>query len=163
MTTDPFRTDVHTESASFSSTAKGVAFDPNLIKKLTGDHAGLIAIFTRLRNTEHSHLSSVPADLALLREAFQDHIMTEKVHFYAYLDRLLVDHPSVREEAHAVWKDMNEIATSIARFIHNWISTPPTEQSLPAFYEQLNRTMQMLIARIELEEVTLYTLYTETL
>lgn len=89
--------------------------------------------------------------------------MTEKVHFYAYLDRLLVDHPSVREEAHAVWKDMNEIATSIAHFIHNWISTPPTEQSLPAFYEQLNRTMQMLIARIELEEVTLYTLYTETL
>jgi hypothetical protein len=146
-----------------SSPAMVVAFDANLISELKADHTRLIATFTRIERMAASQPHMVVADLILLRELFQDHLITEESHFYAYLDRLLADHASVRAEARAVWKDMDEIAASVAQFIHNWISNPPALQTLPLFLKQLRLTMEMLMSRIELEERSLYTLYTRTL
>jgi Hemerythrin HHE cation binding domain len=163
MTTDPYTVDIDAELESMSLSKPVIAFDPNLIAKLNDDHSALIAIFARLQGTNTSELGEMVEALTLLRKTFQAHILTEKVYFYAYLDRLLVNHASVREEAHAVWRDMNEIATLVTHFIHKWISNPPTDKTLPEFLEQLHSTMRVLMARIELESQTLYTLYTETL
>ncbi len=69
----------------------------------------------------------------------------------------------MRDEARAVWRDMEEIAVAVTQFIHNWISTPPADGTVPVFLDQLRTTMKVLLARIELEERTLYTLYTRTL
>jgi hypothetical protein len=163
MNINLYSMDAGTEPSPLSASAAGMAFDANLIARLEGDHAGLIAIFSRLQSMAAAQPHMVVADLILLRELFQDHLMMEETHFYAYLDRLLADHASVRDEARAVWRDMEEIAVSVAQFIHNWISTPPADNTVPVFLEQLRATMKVLLARIELEERTLYTLYTRTL
>ena len=151
------------ERLSFKTVIQSASYDPQLIERLKEDHAELSDIFTRLGTTTKLDLNSVQPDLIQLRSSFQKHIQTEKIYFYSYLDRLLVDHPTVREEAHVVWLDMNDIANSIAHFIHEWTASLPTEETLPLFLEHLGRTQKILFGRIELEENTLYTLYTETL
>ena len=156
-------TDGDTETLPYSSSAKGIAFDANLISRLKSDHKGLMSIFKRLQSMAAAQPAMVVADLILLRELFQDHLLTEEAHFYAYLDRLLADHVSIRDEARAVWKDMDDIAAAVMQFIHNWITTPPVGPTLPLFLDQLQTTMKVLMARIELEERTLYTLYTKIL
>jgi hypothetical protein len=152
-----------TEGASFLATKGAVPYDKQLIERLMEDHAELIDILNVLASVSAKTLDTVAVNLSSLQKLFQAHILAERVQFYSYLDRLLVDHPTVREEAHVVWLDMNEIASSIAQFIQDWTKKLPVEETLPLFLEHIGRTRQVLLARIELEENTLYTLYTETL
>jgi FAD/FMN-containing dehydrogenase len=142
----------------------GIAYDPHLVTKLKGDHQDMLALYTRLLNAaETGRPESLHGDLILFRRIFQGHILMESVRFYVYLDRLLAEHPSVRDEARAVRKDMNAIAKAVADFIHVWISSPIKVQALPQFMTDLKGIGAALVARVELEESSLYTLYTETL
>jgi hypothetical protein len=142
----------------------GIAYDPNLVAKLKGDHAEMIVIYSRLLNSaQTAQFGLIRDDLVLFRRVFQGHILMESVRFYVYLDRLLSHDDSVRDEARAVRKDMNGIAKAVADFIHNWMTIPITEQTLPTFIEQLQGIGGALVARVELEETTLYTLYTEAI
>lgn len=142
----------------------GIAYDPHLVEKLKDDHQHMIAIYSRLlKDAQAANLDSIRDDLVLFRRVFQGHILMESVRFYVYLDRLLAQHESVRDEARAVRKDMNGIARAVADFIHNWMTVPITLQTLPTFIEQLQGIGAALVARVELEESSLYTLYTETL
>jgi FAD/FMN-containing dehydrogenase len=142
----------------------GIAYDPHLVEKLKDDHQHMIAIYSRLlADAQAAKLDSIRDDLVLFRRVFQGHILMESVRFYVYLDRLLAEHDSVRDEARAVRKDMNGIAKAVAEFIHQWMTIPITLQTLPTFIEQLQGIGAALVARVELEESSLYTLYTEKL
>jgi Hemerythrin HHE cation binding domain len=163
MNINLYNSDVGTAPSPASPVAARSEFDANLISELKGDHVRLIATFKRLQSIAKSQPSMVVADLILLRELFRDHLETEEKNFYTYLDCLFENHETVRAEARAVWEDMNEIADAVSQFITDWISNPPALHTLPAFLSQLNRTMNVLMARVELEERTLYTLYTRTL
>lgn len=146
------------------SSTGGISYDPNLVTKLKDDHKEMIVIYSRLlKDAQTAQIDSIRDDLVLFRRIFQGHILMESVRFYVYLDRLLAHHESVRDEARAVRKDMNGIAKAVADFIHNWMTIPITVQTLPLFIEQLQGIGAALVARVELEESTLYTLYTETL
>ena len=142
----------------------GISYDPHLVNKLKDDHKEMIVIYSRLLNDALTgQIESIREDLVLFRRVFQGHILMESVRFYVYLDRLLAEHDSVRDEARAVRKDMNGIAKAVAEFIHQWMTIPITPQTLPTFIDQLQGIGAALVARVELEESTLYTLYTETL
>jgi regulator of sigma D len=147
-----------------STQSGGIAYDPQLVDRLKEDHQEMIAIYTRLLKAAQAEKpASIPEDLVLFRRVFQGHILMESVRFYVYLDRLLANDESVRDEARAVRKDMNGIARAVAEFIHNWITVPIDAATLPLFTEQLQGIGAALVARVELEESRLYTLYTETL
>ena len=147
-----------------AATTGGISYDPNLVAKLKGDHAEMITIYSRLLGAAQTGaVATIREDLILFRRVFQGHILMESVRFYVYLDRLLANHDTVRDEARAVRKDMNGIAKAVADFIHNWLTIPITAQTLPTFIEQLQGVGAALVGRVELEERTLYTLYTETL
>lgn len=79
------------------------------------------------------------------------------------MDRLLADQPEEREYVKSLRKDMNGIARAVAEFIQHWVATPPNDKTLPQFSEQLKGVGAALVARVELEENSLYTLYTEKL
>jgi regulator of sigma D len=154
----------HIAPAPSSPSTGGIAYDPNLVGKLKADHQEMIALYTRLLGAaESGRMETLHEDLILFRRIFQGHILMESVRFYVYLDRLLAEHPGVRDEARAVRKDMNAIAKAVAEFIHVWISAPIEPDALPRFITALKGIGAALVARVELEESSLYTLYTETL
>jgi hypothetical protein len=147
-----------------TATSAGVTYDANLIEKLKGEHAEMLAVYTRiLLSASAGRIDAIAEDLIAFRRLFQGHILLENVRFYVYLDRLLADHPSEREGARTLRKDMNGIAKAVAEFIYHWSSVAPTNETLPAFTAQLQGIGAALVARIELEESTLYTLYAESL
>lgn len=145
-----------------SQTPGGVKYDSGLITKLKADHADMLSIYTRLLLSATSgRVEALAEDLIMFRRAFQGHILLENVRFYVYLDRLLADRPAERESARALRKDMNGIAKAVSEFIYHWSSVAPDAQTLPTFTEQLQGIGTALVARIALEESTLYTLYAE--
>lgn len=163
MNINPYFTNGGIEISPVVTSTGDIAFDANLIARLEGDHAGLIATLEQLHSTAAAQPRRVITDLILLRELFQEHLMMEETYFYAYLDRLLAGNTTIHDSAQAMRNDMEEIATTVAQFIHSWISTPPTDATSPVFLDQLRCTMKLLKARVEREETTLYPLYKRAL
>ena len=137
-----------------------VPYRPELVDKLKADHQELFRIYHRMADAAQQHKTDgIAADLAAFRRAFQSHILVENVSFYVYLERILAHSPEELGYVRALRKDMNGIAKAVSDFIHAWTTQPPTAHTAGRFAEQLSGIGKALVARVELEESSLYVLY----
>lgn len=146
------------EQPHSSSHPGDVTFDARWIAEIKSEHARLVSLFSNLEKIASAQPNLIVADLIVLRELFQQQRFKERLYFHTYLDRMLVSHASLLEQALAVWKEMEKIASSVDQFIADWVACPPVTHMLPIFVDQLQRTMKALVVRIELQEGALHSL-----
>lgn len=135
-------------------------YDPLLVTQIKQEHAELLQLFRRLLDAaQQAQLQQVTQDLVEFRQSFIRHLRIENVKFYAYLEQRLSNSPQEQRSLHLRRREANQMAKTVADFIHIWVTVPPTDLTLPAFAEQLKRIGTQLVQRIELEENVLLPMY----
>lgn len=136
------------------------AYDPDLIKHMTADHATLQATLARLEDhARHRQFAKIPATLGRFRVDLLRHIEEEDAHFYTYVERALRDDPLVSERMERARARMTGIARMVALFARRYTELGVTLDTREAFLRDLDVIASLLGDRIALEETSLYALY----
>lgn len=152
--------DAHLHAAHLASVDPRLAYDPDLVKHLSADHATLQATLSRLEDhARHRQFAKIPAVLARFRIDLLRHIEEEDAYFYAYVERALRDDPLVSERLERARARMTGIARMVALFARRYTELRVTQATREAFLRDLDVIASLLGDRIALEESTLYALY----
>lgn len=138
----------------------GITFDPDLVNRLKREHMELVRIFNAIKSAAaECHFKQLPDLLAEFKHAFLNHVGSENVKIYVYLQQ----HWEMDEETlsfvSGVRKEMNEIARAVMKFVDTYIAALPSPVGVIAFNAELDKVGAALFKRVEMEESRLYSLY----
>lgn len=153
----PAQGDPHTHTAPGTR----IQYHADLIDKLTRDHHHLLTLFGKTQAAARSgDVIAAAAWLESFRISLQDHLLTENVRLYVYLEHLLADDP----RSHALIQDfrheMDGVGKTLVAFLGRYQDLATRPDLAKAFAEELTAIGGVLVQRIEREESTLYPLYT---
>lgn len=138
--------------------------DPALIPHLVADHALLKDLLGRLEDLAiHRQYQRIPETLLRLRDELVRHIEEEDRYFYMPVLRALRhDDPERQrlERAHARMAGIARLALLFVKHYDDGVEM--TASTREAFLRDLDVVASLLADRIELEEMSLYTLYART-
>lgn len=137
--------------------------DPALIAHLVADHALLKDLLGRLEDLAiHRQYPRIPGTLQRLRDELVRHIAEEDTHFYGPVLHALEHDTPARQRLERAHARMAGIARLALLFVKHYDGTYVTTSTREAFMRDLDVVESLLADRIELEEMSLYTLYERT-
>lgn len=137
-----------------------IQFDSVLIDKLKDDHQLLITLFTEINQSlDGGHFHNIPELLRRFDTALQEHVLTENIKFYVYLQNKFSHDPVTTTHLSDVRREMNRITRSVVKFINLHMANPPTGENAAQFKQDLGGIGEVLIKRVSLEEGSLYPMY----
>lgn len=146
------------EGASAPGTT--IRYSADLIGRLKGDHARLLAVFARIQQAfEQQDLASVSRALAEFRAAIQGHLLAENVRLYIYLEHQLADDGASSELIRGFRHEMDGIGKAVMSFLNKYKNIAAEPMLAESFGGDLAAVGEVLVSRIEREEATLYPLY----
>jgi hypothetical protein len=137
-----------------------IRYHPELVRQLTAEHQALLQTFGSIRAaTIQGHLEDATERLEQFRVQLQSHLLTENVRLYIYLEHELAQDPSSYALIHEFRREMDGIGKALASFVRKYQKLAGQPELSAPFLEELIRMGNVLMARIEREESTLYPLY----
>jgi len=141
-----------------------ITYDPDLILELEADHRHLLETFGLIGAAfARKDLMEVSKHLNTFHTDILEHLMTENLHLYVYLERVLKQRSRKSFElVHKFRREMDTIGKVVLAFLAKYqnIGTQPhLADSLGKDLEAIGPT---LVERIKLEEEALYPLYLPT-
>lgn len=137
-----------------------IAYDPELVSKLKGEHQELVRIFTAIKTAAaECHFNHMPDLLAKFKHEFLNHVGQENVKIYVYLQQHWETDADTQDFISSMRKEMNEIARLVMKFMDAHIATSPSPAGVINFNAELDKVGAALFKRVEMEESRLYSLY----
>lgn len=137
--------------------------DPALIAHLVADHALLKDLLGRLEDLAiHRQYQRIPGVLLRLRDELVRHIEEEDTHFYGPVLNALENDVPARQRLERAHARMAGIARLALLFVKHYDGIFVTTSTREAFMRDLDVVESLLGDRMELEEMSLYTLYERT-
>lgn len=137
-----------------------IAYHPNLIDQLQGDHQKLLGIFGNILATFNAgDLAGTAKLLEEFRGNIQGHLLTENVKLYIYLEHALRQDEESHQLVHGFRHEMDGIGKVVLAFLGKYKNIASQPELAAAFGTELAQIGEALVARIQREEETLYPLY----
>jgi hypothetical protein len=137
-----------------------IGYHPELVTQLVGDHQNLLRIMGQVHEAlAAKNLSAVVQHLDAFRSAIQDHLLTENVRLYVYLEHALVQDPVSHALIHEFRREMDGIGKTVLSFLAKYRELETQTELLRTFGEDLAAVGKVLVERIHREESMLYPLY----
>ena len=134
-------------------------YSPDLIAKLTDDHAGLVKQYGEIeRMAIEGRYVQIAAALAQFKSKFDLHILEENLRFYCYVEEQ-ASSPSDQATVKAFRAEMNAIARTVVNFVKKYRMSGVRPSNGQEFIKELREVGKALVLRIQREEGELYTLY----
>ncbi|MBW7903236.1 MAG: hemerythrin domain-containing protein [Rhodocyclaceae bacterium] len=137
-----------------------IHYHAGLIDKLTGDHRTLLRLFG---DTQAAALAGdvalAAARLEEFRAALQDHLLTENIRLYVYLEHTLAADAQSHALIHGFRHEMDGIGRAVVGFLDKYRDLAAHPERAAEFAEDLAGIGKVLVERIRREEETLYPLY----
>lgn len=149
-------------AAPVTAPAQGtqIAFNSQLVPKLQQDHQRLLALFGEIgRVFQANDLSATAARLEDFRGAVLDHLMTENIRFYIYLEHSLRQDVESFELMRGFRHEMDAIGKAVLAFLSKYKDIGTQANLAASFGGDLQQVGDVLVNRIRREEETLYPLY----
>ncbi|MCL2021611.1 MAG: hemerythrin domain-containing protein [Betaproteobacteria bacterium] len=151
-------------SASLSRQAPGtrISYDPELIVQLKEDHQRLLEIFGLVGKAfANNDMAATARHLDTFRSELMEHLLTENVRFYVYLERTLKQKDQESFDLmYSFRREMNTISKSVLAFFDKYQKNIGKRPKLTAsFGKDLENVGAILTERIRREEEILYPLY----
>jgi|APMI01.1.fsa_nt_gi hypothetical protein len=151
------------DAHSLSETPSPAGHDPALIPHLIADHAQLKDLLGRLEDLAiHRQYQRIPGMLLRLRDDLVRHVEEEDTHFYGPVLQALENDAPARQRLERAHARMAGIARLALLFVKHYDGIYVTTSTREAFMRDLDVVTSLLSDRIELEEMSLYTLYERT-
>lgn len=133
---------------------------PELIQKFKKDHQVLLQLFMATKHAADAGDAVTAAErLQDFRSALQDHLLSENVRLYVYLEHALVHDAISHGLVHEFRREMDEIGKVVVGFIGQYQQLAQHPDMVKRFAEDLDGIGKVLVKRIQREEETLYPLY----
>ncbi len=142
--------------------AKGteIRYDHQLLDRLHGDHKSLLQIYTDIAQAAEKRNYKVVMDrLARFRIGLTDHLLTENVKLYVYLDNEMADNEMNSELIRSFRREMDDIGKTVMGFLRGYQGSGVDDTNVAKFSADFAKLGEVLGDRIQREESTLYLLY----
>lgn len=137
-----------------------IGYHAELVSQLEGDHHNLLRIMGTVGEALAAHdLAAVVQRLDEFRSAIQDHLLTENVRLYVYLEHALVQDPVSHALIHEFRREMDGIGKAVLGFLAKYRELETQPELVRTFGDDLNAVGKVLAERIRREEAMLYPLY----
>lgn len=137
-----------------------IGYHAELVSQLEGDHQNLLRIMGTVGEALAAHdLKAVVQRLDAFRSAIQDHLLTENVRLYVYLEHALVQDPVSHALIHEFRREMDGIGKAVLNFLAKYRELETQPDLVRTFGDDLNAVGKVLAERIRREEAMLYPLY----
>lgn len=137
-----------------------IGYHAELVSQLEGDHQNLLRIMGMVGEALAAHdLTAVVLRLDEFRSAIQDHLLTENVRLYVYLEHALVQDPVSHALIHEFRREMDGIGKAVLNFLAKYRALETQPDLVHTFGDDLNAVGKVLAERIRREEAMLYPLY----
>lgn len=148
------------DTTSRAETQPATERDHALIPHLVADHALLKDLLGRLEDLAiHRQYARIPGMLLRFRDELTRHIAEEDAHFYGPVLNVLENDAPERQRLERAHARMAGIARLALLFVKHYDGLYVTGATREAFMRDLDVVASLLADRIELEEMSLYTLY----
>lgn len=138
----------------------GILFHPELIAKFRQDHQHLLKLFQATKAAaDIGAVAEAAGHLDEFRAALQDHLLTENVRLYVYLEHALASDATSHALIHGFRHEMDEIGKVVVGFLGKYHDLAQRPDLAPGFAAELDIVGKVLAKRIQREEETLYPLY----
>ena len=139
---------------------QSIHYSPQLIGRLCGDHATLLAVYQSVVDMLAQHqYAQIPATLGTFKTKFDVHLLNENLRFYCYLEQSLKTQPAELAMIRDFRREMNGIARGVVGFVRKYQAAGVSAANRQGFDAELRAVGALLVERIEREEQDLYTLY----
>jgi hypothetical protein len=137
-----------------------IRYSPSLLDDLRGEHEQLFALHGAIMAAHAAKSVSTIAPLLKEFEALLNgHMITERVHLYAYMDGFFSHDDSTRRMVRDYRIEMDRIGDSVAKLLRKYRDADPDSLLLCGFHSDLEYIGQLLSERIRREDDSLYPLY----
>ncbi|TVO70035.1 hemerythrin domain-containing protein [Sedimenticola selenatireducens] len=137
-----------------------IAYDSQLVAALKDDHQSLLMHYMKIeKKAKEQRFREVCSELAQFKYLFHQHIMTENVKLYVYLNRTISRDSDQCETVKAMRRDMRHIGKAVNQFIDRYNVWPWSTALEIDFITDLQEIGKALVERIKTEEEHLYPLY----
>ena len=137
-----------------------IHFVPDLIDNLEEDHKILLTTFGQIKTAfEANNYKIVKQKLTQFRRALTDHLLTENVRLYIYLDHSFSADDMNGQLVRSFRSEMNDIAKAVMAFLNKYEKIDLNSPLASSFGTDLEHIGAALVERIKREENTLYPLY----
>ncbi|MDE2584415.1 MAG: hemerythrin domain-containing protein [Betaproteobacteria bacterium] len=137
-----------------------IAYNPELVPRLQAEHRHLLELFGEIgRVFQSNDLATTAARLEQFRGAVLDHLMTENIRFYIYLEHSLKHDADSFELMHGFRHEMDGIGKAVLAFLSKYKDIAGQPNLAVSFGSDLKQVGEVLVGRIRREEETLYPLY----
>lgn len=134
-----------------------IHYDPDLVDRLKRDHRRLEALFARLdQDCQRRDAVAVTEHVTQFSDVLRDHLLTENVRFYVYLQHEPEYAPVVQRFQH----EIRVIGRTLTRFLVEYGQRRAWDEAAwDEFARELAALGPVLARRIATEEAELYPLY----
>lgn len=137
-----------------------IAYHADLVPQLEGDHQRLLGIFGAIETAFAAHDLAVSVQrLDDFRSAIQDHLLTENVRLYVYLEHALAQDSVSHALIHEFRREMDGIGKAVLSFLAKYRELETQPALMASFSDDLSAVGKVLAQRIRREESMLYPLY----
>jgi regulator of sigma D len=137
-----------------------IRYHPDLIGKLTQDHQRLLQRFALTQAAARcGDVVQAAQHLEEFRVLLQDHLLTENVRLYVYLNHALAEDGSSRQLIRSFRHEMDDIGKAVVAFLNDYRDLAQHPEFAKEFSQALEGIGKVLAERIRREEETLYPLY----
>lgn len=152
--------DLAPDSATGTTSAPPIKYNPKLIPELLAEHRALQDVFNQL---ELACAAGNVAETSALLEYFGGlltaHFLKEDFRLYVYLENALGGDPRTRALVRQLYQEMDGIGKAVLAFLAKYRSIgadPALPENFAADLAELGKSLQ---ERVEREERTLYPMY----
>ncbi len=137
-----------------------VAYDPNLIIRLTREHRDMVNALAAIKlASDACRFDELPELLRHFKHAFHAHIAAENVKLYVYVQQRYGPDSETADFVFALRREMHGIARTLTEFINTHTAVVPCVETARVFRAELDVIGSLLLRRVHLEESRLYPLY----
>ena len=135
-------------------------YNPELITNLINEHKDIIEISNSIKNlAQKREWLSAQEQLKYLAHLITTHMNAETVTLYRVLEHIHNPDSLEVEMIKFIRQEMAAVGTDLLSFIKKYSDIEIDQLDKKSFVYEYNKLLYTLIARIELEESTLYPLY----
>lgn len=141
--------------------SSGIAFYPELIKDLVGDHRHLFQLHDSIKESfTRRDLASVSSNLQEFGMLVRNHLLTENMRLYIYLQQKMAGDEINTTLVRSFRKEMDGIGKNVLDFLEKYKEIEKkSEADLASFADELDQIGIVVSTRMKREEQTLYPLY----
>lgn len=137
-----------------------IRYHPDLIAQLLESHRDMDTYYQDLLHaSDTADYPVIEEKLQTLRKELHDHLLTENVLLYAYMEASLAEDAINHELIREFRREMNGIAKSTMDFLKKYAQLTGSKALQESFRDDLFQIGKILKTRLEREEKILYPLY----